>query len=49
MYIWKNRCLNQNYQLKSLIEKLRTFSIGNVMQIEPKSIENHENTVWDEL
>lgn len=33
MYVWKNKCSFPNIQLKPLIEKLKDFSIGNVMQI----------------
>lgn len=33
--IWKNKCGFPNHQLRNLIDKLKEFSIGNVMQMEP--------------
>lgn len=49
LYIWKNKCSFPNSQLRSLMEKLKSFSIGNIMQIEPKDVDFASQPIWNEL
>ena len=49
LYIWKNKCSFPNSQLRPLMEKLKSFSIGNIMQIEPKDIDFSSQQIWNEL
>ena len=52
--IWKNKCGFPNHQLRNLIDKLRNFSIGNIMQMEPmeyhgESCEEHLNLSFEDM
>lgn len=49
MGIWKNRCAFPNFQLRGLVERLKDYSIGNVMQMEPLAMAAGEQDVWEEL
>lgn len=49
LYIWKNKCSFPNSQLRPLMERLKSFSIGNIMQIEPKDIDFTSQHIWNEL